>query len=161
MTDTGDPTEPTEPTPTTTSTTTSTTAEAPPAELAATRRGALTVAWWWLALGALGFLLLGSLLTFVGTKASDDGGHGFARDGHGHQQYGPPGPGGQGQMPPGGPGQMMPPGGPGPGGPGSGGGYGYGPPEQGPQQGQDGRQGDDGRQDDGSPSTTDTTDRTN
>ncbi|MCB1015330.1 MAG: hypothetical protein KDB10_09480, partial [Acidimicrobiales bacterium] len=35
--------------------------------------GLVTVAWWWLALGALGFLLLGSLLTFVGTKATDDG----------------------------------------------------------------------------------------
>ena len=44
-----------------------------PAPAAAGRGGLVTLAWWWLALGALGFLLLGSLLTFVGTKASDDG----------------------------------------------------------------------------------------
>ena len=46
----------------------------PPAAPASNEgRGVVSLAWWVLALGALGFLLLGSLLTFVGTKANDDG----------------------------------------------------------------------------------------
>ncbi|HMQ27834.1 MAG TPA: hypothetical protein PKA98_17730, partial [Acidimicrobiales bacterium] len=67
-------------------------------------RGVVSLAWWVLALGALGFLLLGSLLTFVGTKASDDdGGRDGNRAGRHEQPHGPMMGGGQfgprGQMP--------------------------------------------------------------
>ena len=129
----------------------------PPAPAAGTRGGLVTLAWWWLALGALGCLLLGSLLTFVGTRASDDGpdgGRGGDRMSHQQQgQFGPPqgfGPQGGGQR------------GPGPGfAPGNG--QQFGPPEQFEDQRQDdGDSSDEGTEDEdrGPDDTTDTTDTT-
>ena len=136
-------------------------APAAAAEPVGHRGGLVTLAWWWLALGALGFLLLGSLLTFVGTKASDDGpdgGRGGRMEAHFGPDQGPMGPGGGGQGPMG-PGQM---------GPGFGQGQGqapqFGPPEQGTPDGPSDRGIDDddqGIQDDGSSDTIDTTDSSN
>jgi len=89
-----DPTDPTEPMaatgaePTTPAAGDASPPPPPPAPSGA--RGVVSLAWWVLALGALGFLLLGSLLTFVGTKAADDdGGRDGDRAGHQEQPYGP------------------------------------------------------------------------
>ncbi len=162
MTDTGDTTEPTaavdadlpaEPA-----------ADAGPApDAPPTRSGGLHVQWWWLALGALGFLLLGSLLTFVGTKAGDDGPEFRRVDVQGEMRGGPGFPGGPGMQ--GGPGFH--------GGPGVAPGYGpdggsgrpqFGPPEQGDRDQGDQSDGtDDGTDrgdEDGDGGSSDTTDTT-
>lgn len=152
MTDTGAPTEPTE--------AIADSAGSPPADETSGPAG-VNVRWWWLALGALGFMLLGSLLTFVGTKANDDGPdfHPHAMFSDGGMRGGPGGPGMQG-----GPGMRGRPGMPG--GPGTQGGPGYGPgfdgpPDQSdPYQGNDTDRGDQGRPDQDTTDTTGTTDST-
>lgn len=165
MTDASEPTEPVaavEPDP-----------EAAPAEAGASDGGdsaswrdrGARVPFWGLALGALGFLLLGSLLTFVGTKATDDGPDferiAELRGGGGDDERGRGGPGFGGPGMQGGPGFH---GGPGFQGPGFGDGNGprFGPPEQGEQDDGQNDQGEqEGEDEQDSPSdTSDTSDTT-